>query len=91
MFVERPEHRNLQHRKLAAVELEALGGVGVLESYDAFIAELNGRFGLGFAPRHENRGGLMKRIQASQSARTSAGVSRRSTRPTWLSIRGRSK
>ena len=66
VFIERPKHRNLQHRKLAAVKLEALGAVGVLENYDAFIAELNGRFGLDFVPLHENRGGLRKRIQASR-------------------------
>ena len=66
VFIERPEHRNVQHRKLAPVDLKALGAVGVLESYDAFIAQLNERFGLRFVPLHENRGGLVKRIQAGR-------------------------
>ena len=74
VFIERPEHRNVQHRKLAPVDLNSLGAVGVLESYDAFIAQLNERFGLSFVPLHENRGGLVKRIQAG---RVGADVRRR--------------
>jgi hypothetical protein len=64
VFVERPKHRNVQARKLARTSLEALGAVGVLEDYDAFLARLNARFGLSFAASHENRGGVTKWIQA---------------------------
>ena len=66
-FVERPEHRNFQHRKLDGLDLERLGIVGVLERYDDFIGRLNAKFGLRFAASHENRGGLLKRIHASRA------------------------
>jgi hypothetical protein len=71
-FIELPKSRNVQARKLATLDLETLGAVGILERYDQFIEEINQRFGLSFAPTHANRGGLLKwaaRMRAGNAVR----------------------
>jgi hypothetical protein len=63
-FVEKPANQNVQARALRNVELTRLGAVGVLEAYDAFVAQLNERFGLNFAVVHRKRAGLVKEIRS---------------------------
>jgi hypothetical protein len=67
VFIERRGMRNQQTRRLAGVELESLAVVGVLEDYEGFLDRLNRRFGLEFKAAHENRGGLLKELQAKRA------------------------
>lgn len=61
-FYENPANHNVQAQSFGRADLDAVGVIGILDAFDAFIASINTRFGMAFDVLHSNKRSLISRV-----------------------------